>query len=666
MQDFRFANPEFASLILLLPLVYFLLERFQQGAWEKLLRFVDEENLRLLLRGRTSIGARSKQIAFWLGMVCLILALARPQANPTVEERNSTGLDIYTLLDVSRSMDAEDVAPSRLKKAKRTILALASKLSGDRIGIVAYANSAVLVTPLTSDYSVLESFLQNIDTSLIPSQGTNLGAALQVANEAMERGSLAAGADAQHSNIFLVMSDGEDFGDSDLAIADKIHKTGSKIFAIAFGTEKGVPIPVRDEKGELRGYKKDREGNPVVTAVKPAVLQEVAKRGGGQFYFSTVEASEVQDILARVESMQQGSQQSTKITVYEEYFWAFLAVGLLALLYSFISLRSFFKTSVKSAPLALAFFFALSGKAQANPLSFLWSKERKASEQSRALAGENKYAEAVDALKALQAENPDSPELNYNIGTYLIQDKKAEMGREQLNRLRSADGSLREMALFNSAGSYAQDGKKEEARADYAELIGLLSRQRALSKEETQLLDLAKKNVARLADPNQAPQPKQQQNRQDQNQGGGGDKKENKPNGGGGGGDNKDKNDQQKDDKKDQSGKDDKNKDKDGKNQDKDKEKDKQGDQDKNKDSENGDDQKKKEDQKDGQQKQDQGQQRPTHGKQPFQERDNMGEEDAKRILGTLQERESTLQKKFLKNRTKGGKVNVDDATKDW
>jgi Ca-activated chloride channel family protein len=684
MTDFHFNNPGFLFLLLSLPALSILLGRFDKGARNKLRLFLHDANLDQLLLDRGTIRDRGKRFALWAGLALAILALARPQANPVVEELKSSGLDIYVLLDVSRSMDAEDIAPSRLKKAKRTISHLTQRLAGDRVGIIAFANSAVLVSPLTNDYSILDSYLQNIDTSVVPSQGTNLGNALETAREAMERGAKNTNGQTEaHTNIFLVLSDGEDHGESNLAVVDTIKKGGGLIFTIAYGTEKGAPIPMRDEKGELRGYKKDSAGNVVVTATKTEVLEEVAKRGGGQFYHSTQDEAEVEDVLARVNDAQRGSFTTIKATIWEEYFWVFLAPGLFLLLSSFLSLRAVkpflarVRMPKKTAGLLILFALFGAARAEAGPISFFWNKDRKASDKGEQLAKEKKFAEAADSLKPLQAEDPDKAEVNYDIGTYLLADKKAQLGREQLEHLRNADGPLRDVALYNIAGSFAEEGKKEEARTTYAELLQHLQSKTTLNAAESALLEQTRRNVARLADPSQSPPPPPQQ------------RQPNPQSGGGGGGDPKD--DQKKpDDKKDQDKKEQEKKDQDKKGGQGDQKKDEKK-PDEKKDDKGQPDQKKEEkkddkgqgDQKKDEKKDDKGDGKdkppppesqgqnapelpPRKGGQPFKDRDNMGEDDAKRILGALKERESDLQKKFLKNSVKGGRVNADDAAKDW
>jgi Ca-activated chloride channel homolog len=665
MNDFRFASPSYLLFLLALPLLWLALRRIDSRAKERLRKFMAEENLRKLVVSKGELRERGKKLAFWLGLACCCLALARPQANPVEEEMQSAGLDIYVLLDVSKSMDAEDVAPSRLKKAKREIQHLTSRLSGDRVGLIVYANSAVLVSPLTSDYTILDSYLQHIDTGMVPSQGTNLGHALEIAREAMERGARASstGNSEMRSNVFLVMSDGEDWGESNLNVVDTIHSSGGIIFTIALGTQKGVPIPMRNEKGELMGYKHDRLGNTVVTAVNPAVLQDVANRGGGQFYFSTLEEGEIEDILARVGSMERRSYTAIRTKVYEEFFVPVLLTGIFLLLFSFLSVTEFFlrlKALLpgKAAPLLL--LVLLPSHAHANPLSFLWSREKRASEKSADLARQGKAGDAVDTLKELQAENPDSPELNYDIGTYFLIDKKNGQGRDQLKRIRDPKNPMRGRALFNLAGSYALEGNKDDARAAYADLMHDLSSKPKLSKDEKELAQLVRKNLARLADPNQQPQSAQNQQSQQQNQGGGQDQKNKQDQGQG-----QNKN---QDSKQDQDKKQDQNKKQDqGSGQD-DK---KKQEQDKQKEGEKQDQQgeQKKDQDQNGKQSGQSGQQDhlpPRRGGAPFRERDNMAEDDAKRILGALREQESSLQKKFLNNKAKKGKIEQDDAAKDW
>lgn len=648
MEDFRFQNNAYLLLLLLLPLAAWAVFRVKQHANEQLKKFVSPADLLRLLGGATDGRHKRKLTAFWLGLAFLALALARPQANPVVEELENASLDIYVLLDVSRSMDAEDVPPSRLKKAKRSIQSLMSLMAGDRLGVIAFAGSAVIVSPLTSDYDVVQTFLQAVDTNLIQNQSTNLGAALEVAEQAMKRGAERSGEQGPRTNVFVVMSDGEEQGNTDWAVAEKIHADGGTIFSIAFGTETGAKIPTRNDRGELMGYKRERNGNEVISQVRTEGLREVARRGAGEFYFSTAGEDEIRDIIARMKDMQRSGAAGVRARMYQEFFLLPLAIGILLLAYSFLPLRNLggawraWRSSRAGAVALLPFFFVPG--AEAAPLSFLWDGAHRASERSQELAREGKPAEAVEVLKGRLADAPDDPALNYNIGTYLLESKQEEEGRKQLERLRSSGRGLQQEALFNMAGSWGRAGKKPEARAAYAELLSRLAAEPNKSARELEIERLTKLNLARLADESKNSSPEQKQSG-----GGGGEGNEQKKDPSSGEGKS---GDDKKPEKKEEP--------KAGENGEQ--KKDPPGsEKDTPPKSEQGNDQEKKPEKGDGQP-----QQTMRRGRQPFKERENLGEQEAKQILEALKLRETGLQKKFLKKKEKEGKVSDDGSGKDW
>jgi len=646
MQDFRFANPEYLPLLIALPILYWVFARINRGGLEKLQKFLSAPNLAALLKERGQGGGQRKKVFFWAGLIFLILALARPQANPSVEELQGASLDIYVLLDVSRSMDAEDVAPSRLKKAKRSIQSLMQLLAGDRVGVIAFAGTAVIVSPLTADYEVVKIFLQGVDSTLIQNQGTDLGNALSMAEEAMARGAEKTGQDGTRSNVFVVMSDGEDHQQQDLSVVDRIKSQGGVVFSIAFGTEAGGNIPVRNNRGELAGYKRDQSGNQVKTMVQTASLKEIAEKGGGQFYFTTPGEQEIKDILDRVQSLDRSGAALMKARVYQEFFWLFLGVGALLLLLSFFSLRSLLRR-----PALTALALLLPGIAQASPAALLWDKEKRAFENSKKLAESGKTEEAVDELKGLLAEQPDSPELNYDIGTYLLQGKKNSEGRAQLGRIAEKENDLKEEALFNIAGSYGAEGKKPEARAAYAELLRHLKNKKEKSASDAAIAELARKNLARLAD-SSGQQEQQNQQNQSGDQGSQG-------------------SESPKDSKNPSAGEK-------GKNEKEEKKEDKEKGENEKPSEEKGKEEKKEGEEKpkdspensEGEGKEEKKPSPPPPGMRPakpkFQEREDMGEEDAKRILEALKQRETGLQKGFLKKKANEGTFSEEEHGKDW
>ncbi len=666
MEDFQFQNPWFLLLLIALPFIQGGILHLQKKGKERLFQFLAPKNLAELERERWVGGTRRKFVLFWLGLAFFAIALARPQANPIVEDIQGASLDIYVLLDVSKSMDAEDLPPSRIKKAKRTIENLLQHLSGDRMGIIAFAGSSIMISPLTADYDVLKLFLSNVDTTLIQNQGTDLAGALQTAFQAMKRGAEKFGVN-DRSNVFLVLSDGEDTISGSYDIVDQIRESGGIIFSIAYGTEAGASIPIRNVRGELSGYKRDKRGNQVVTKVQPESLRKVAESSGGNFYFSTLEETEVQDILNRLQGFQRGEAALRKARIYQEYFYIPLLFGIFCIVFSFFSARVIFSLSIwKGVFRKSAIILLFVPSAWAGPVDFLYDEQKRNYLRSQELSAAGKTEEAAQQMKELLAENPDSESIALNLGIYNGQAKKVEEAEKQFERVIQKNGSLKDEALFNAAGNYAANGKIEEARGKYADLLESLEKKRELSSKDQELLEKTRINLAKLYS-NPPPQ-----NQQKNPSGGGGDsnKDQNSNQQNAEGDKGKDGDSQQKKDEKDKqdSGKDQK----DSEKQDKDGSKDKDEQQNKDqKDDGQSDSDKNNESDKEGQDDQkEEKKNAPMAGGNPdkkkYLKKNNMEEQDAKRLLEALKQRESGIQKKFMRFNGKGDETLREENDKDW
>jgi Ca-activated chloride channel homolog len=640
MTDFRFAQP----LALLLPFLFlgirWLISRFAGNDWAILSRYFHQRNLALLFpSAQNTTSHRLRSFLFGSGLILLSIAAARPQANPQLDTVEQASLDIYVLLDVSRSMDAEDLAPSRLRKAKRSIENLTKLLSGDRVGIIAFAGSAVIVSPLTSDYEVISSFLQSVDTSVIENQGTDVGKALELAHTAMKRGAERVGG-ANRSNVFVVMSDGEDHEKADVSVADRIRADGGLIYTIAFGTERGAPIPVRTDGITLQAYKRDQQGNQVVTKVQPKVLEELAAKGGGKFYFSTVDEGEIRDLVAQMQNMQRTGAASVKAIQYEEFFQLPLLLGILALAFALGPMGSIpFLKRRKSALaskimlLLLSFHLFPAGAWALNPPSWLADSERKAFYEAEALIKEGKAEEAALRLAPLLAENPKAEDIRFNVGSMLAEGGKKEEGQKQLDALTKESKKLSLEAAFNSAGASGKEKKNDEVRARYAELLWRMQQ----AGMESPLNEKIKNNLLALAE-----ESKNQKN-QDQNQ----------PSQGGGEGQNKDQQQPQNSAEGDSKSESKADSQKDQQDQ-----KPAEGTEEK--------DQPQEQQGKEAQPPPEQGNEPPRRGRKPFKEQENLSEADAKNILETLNQREGNLQKKFLKRKEPRDRESENDDSQDW
>ena len=184
------------------------------------------------------------------------------------------GIDIFLCVDISNSMHAEDIAPNRLERSKQAINKLISKLGGDRIGVIVFAGNAYVQLPITTDYSAAKMFLSTVDTDLIPAQGTEIGRAIDLAIKSF--------GENEHNKAIIIISDGEDHENGDaVKAAQDAAKYGIKIYTIGMGLDEGAPIPLYNQYGKRTGYKKDKEGNVVITKLDDHILRQLAEIGDG-------------------------------------------------------------------------------------------------------------------------------------------------------------------------------------------------------------------------------------------------------------------------------------------------------------------------------------------------------------------------------------------------
>ncbi|MEQ1722216.1 MAG: VWA domain-containing protein [Pseudobdellovibrio sp.] len=288
-----------------------------------------------------SLPRRRLQMALQaVGLVFIIVAFARPQAGESQQQIKSEGIELLVLADVSESMMAEDVKPSRLSQMRIELTKLLELMPGNKIGIIAFAGSSALLSPLTSDPNALRMYIDSLDVNSVSSQGTNFETALSYAKEAFEKGGVTQDNSARTTRVILVVSDGEDQEKGALETAQKLAKEGLRIFTMAYGTEKGGAIPVRDLYGNAIGYKKDGSGQTILTQVKGDFLKSLADAGGGQFYFAYFNGDHLRKFVDDVGTLEKTEFQSSMMTQYEEKFTIPLLIGIIFILISlFISDR---------------------------------------------------------------------------------------------------------------------------------------------------------------------------------------------------------------------------------------------------------------------------------------------------------------------------------------
>lgn len=261
-----------------------------------------------------------------LGLVSLIIVLMGPQWGREVKVQQREGLDILIAADVSKSMLAQDVFPSRFVRSKQEIKAFVDRLAGDRVGLLSFSGKAVMMCPFTTDYSAVKLFVDDLRIGQIPQAGTQIGDVIKLARSRFKKSSAT-------SKIVILLTDGETFDDSALDQAEKAGNEGIRVFAVGFGSDKGEPIPLINAQGQRAGYKKDLDGNIVLTRLNSELLNSVASLTGGQF-ISVQKGSLALDQVYRILSQFEKNKLEDHVEhTYKERFQipAFFALLFLAL-----------------------------------------------------------------------------------------------------------------------------------------------------------------------------------------------------------------------------------------------------------------------------------------------------------------------------------------------
>jgi Ca-activated chloride channel family protein len=322
---FRFAHSEYLYALYLIPIVVILIMFSIKRQNELLNKFANSKLHKILFPLRSTAKIFVKNTLVVLSIILLIFALANPQIGSKIEEVKQVGIDVYILLDVSLSMKAEDIKPSRLEKAKHEISKLIQKLRGDRIGLIIFSGQAFIQFPLTTDYSAANLFLSAVSVKSVPQPGTAIGPAVKLALNSFKK-------DEETQKAVVIITDGEDHeGDLD-SVIEEANNLGVKIYAIGLGSPQGVPIPVYNNAGNQTGYKKDRNGNVVLTRLDESTLEDITSKGNGQYYRGSNNDDELEMIYDDLASLEGSEFGATKITEYEDRYYYFLIPAILILL----------------------------------------------------------------------------------------------------------------------------------------------------------------------------------------------------------------------------------------------------------------------------------------------------------------------------------------------
>lgn len=267
-----------------------------------------------------------KGALYSLGLLLFGVALAQPQCGSHTETTKRKGIDLVVALDVSKSMLAQDVQPSRLDRAKLELLTLLDELKGDRVGIVLFAGDAFIQCPLTSDYAAARLFLKEAKPDQMQQGGTNIGAALELAKKVFD------GADrGSKDRVVVLLSDGEDVFNEFGGILEELKEGGVRIYAVGIGSDNGSPIPVFDRGGNVVSYKKDKYAQTVLTRLDRTALLKLAEATDGEFFYQPNQVA-MSEVVKRIDQLQKSELESRVTVRYDERYQWFALPGLLLLL----------------------------------------------------------------------------------------------------------------------------------------------------------------------------------------------------------------------------------------------------------------------------------------------------------------------------------------------
>ena len=272
---------------------------------------------------------RYKIILFIIALFSLIVSGSGPQFGSKVRKVERQGVDLVIAFDTSISMDAQDIKPSRIEKAKYEISKLIQSLRGDRVSMIVFAGTSHLYLPLTTDYEAALLFLHAIDTKMIPNQGTSISSAIKKAIDMVSK-------DEDKYKVVLLVTDGEDHEGEAINLAKKASSIGIEIHTIGIGSSTGSLIPVVSKNGSQIEYKRDNSGKLITSVLNQSILKEIASAGNGKFFHFSNNGETYIDVNKEIDSMDKRALNSHEYSEYEDRYQPLAFISFLLFFISFI------------------------------------------------------------------------------------------------------------------------------------------------------------------------------------------------------------------------------------------------------------------------------------------------------------------------------------------
>jgi Ca-activated chloride channel family protein len=323
--------PTYLWLLAIAPVLLLL---FWWGMWQRrrqLRRLGDESLIQALMEGYSTSRRWLKTILSLLALACFVLALANLRMGSKREKAVAKSSEVIICFDVSSSMQATDVNPDRLTRARILAADIIQALAGNKVGLVVFAGNSYVQMPLTVDTKAALMYLNTLSTDMMNNQGTAIGDALETARIAFEQGGELEG----KSRAVVIITDGETHDDAARTAAEELAQQNVRIITIGVGTPKGAPIPVMSRRG-LSDYKKDKDGNIVLSKLNEAMLTELADLGNGRYMNLNEGKSVVRKVKEDVEGLDKSSGQEYTYAEYKNHFQIFLLLGIVLLLLEYM------------------------------------------------------------------------------------------------------------------------------------------------------------------------------------------------------------------------------------------------------------------------------------------------------------------------------------------
>ncbi len=344
-------NSGFLWLLLLLPAFGGFYYWYVQYQKKKLNTFFSDRLINQLRRNFWATGEKVRLFSMLAAILLFIIALAGPKIGTEVREVQRVGVNMMIALDLSRSMNTQDVNPSRLAKAKFEINRLINRLQGDRIGLLVFTDEAFVQVPLTADYSAFRMLLDISNTEQMPSSGTNFSAAMLEAKDAFDS---VEDQNNNAANVLLFVADGENHSGNFSSAMEELQAENITVFSVGVGTSSGGPVPVFNENGEMTGYHRDDSGETITSRLGSDTMRQIAGEGGGEYYEISSGSDNIEAFFSRLDELERGEFSSQEFADYKDQYQMLLIPGLILFLAAlffprfkpkFIRLSSFSKNS---------------------------------------------------------------------------------------------------------------------------------------------------------------------------------------------------------------------------------------------------------------------------------------------------------------------------------